>query len=437
MGRRVVVDTGPLARVEGEGSLVIEANGEAAPEVRLNIFEPPRFFEALLRGRRAEEVPDIVSRICGICPVAYQVSSLNAFESLFGVEVDEEVKRLRRILYYGEWIESHALHIYFLAMPDFLGLPDLASTMAKDPEMMREALSLKKLGNELVSAIGGREIHPVSLKIGGIFKAPPREAMAALVPHLDRGISAIQRTARFVSALEKPTLERESILVCLRDRDRYAIDGGEIVSSTGLQIPPSAFEENFTENQIGYSNALQSRTRDGSSYMVGPLARYNLNFGQLSPTAKGLADELDMKPPVSNPFQSIVVRAIEVAHALEEAREEILTYSLPARASVPYERKAGACFGVSEAPRGVLYHSYVVGGKGRIESAKIIPPTAQNQARIEDDVRLLAPRIMKAEATDARRLSEMAVRNYDPCISCATHFLRLEVRDAKGRSARG
>ena len=434
---RVVVDTGPLARVEGEGSLVIETNGEAAPDVRLNIFEPPRFFEALLRGRRAEEVPDIVSRICGICPVAYQVSSLNAFESLFGVEVDEEVKRLRRILYYGEWIESHALHIYFLAVPDFLGLPDLASTMAKDPERIKEALSLKKLGNELVSAIGGREIHPVSLKIGGIFRAPPKEAMAVLVPKLEKGISSAQRTARFVSALDKPTLERESILVSLRSQDRYAIDGGELVSSSGLHIPPSAFEENFRESQVGYTNALQSHTRDGSSYMVGPLARYNLNFGQLHPTAKGLAEELHTEPPVKDPFQSIVLRAIEVAHALEEVKEEILTYSQPARASVPYERKSGVCFGVSEAPRGVLYHSYAVDGKGRIESAKIIPPTSQNQARIEDDVRLLAPRIIKAEATDARRLSEMAVRNYDPCISCATHFLRLEVRDAAGRSARG
>jgi coenzyme F420-reducing hydrogenase alpha subunit len=431
MARRVVVDTGPLARVEGEGSLSIVEKGTGAPEVRLNIFEPPRFFEAFLRGRRAEEIPDIVSRICGICPVAYQISSLNAFEGLFGAEVDEEVRRLRRILYYGEWIESHALHIFMLAAPDFVRVPDAAAMAKRDPEIVRGALTLKRLGNNLMSAVGGREIHPVSLKIGGIYRAPSKEALASFLPELDRLRGSVQKMVAFVSSLERPSLERESTLVCLSDSARYAIDRGDVVSNQGLSFPPSGFEENFEEYQVEYSNALHSRAKGGGSYMVGPLARFSLNYGQLNPAARALAREAGLKPPLKDPFQSILVRALEIVHALEEAAREVEEYEEPVRPSAPYKVKAGTCYGVSEAPRGILYHSYTVNGRGQIETAKIIPPTSQNQARMEDDVRLLVPRIMKSSAVEARRLSEMAIRNYDPCISCATHFLRLDIRRAE------
>jgi len=427
MARRVVVDTGPLARVEGEGSLSIVDTGTGSPEVKLNIFEPPRFFEALLRGRRAEEVPDIVSRICGICPVAYQISSLNALEGLFGVEVDEQVRRLRRILYYGEWIESHALHVFMLAAPDFVKAPDAIALAAKNPGLVKEALALKRLGNNLMSAIGGREIHPVSLKIGGIYRAPSKDALASLTPELDRLRGSVRKMMSFVTSLERPALEREATLVCLHDPARYAIDRGEIITSQGLRIPPSAFEEKFEEYQVDYSNALQSRTRGGGSYMVGPLARFSLNFEQLNPAAKAMAKDVGLKPPLRDPFQSILVRVLEIVHALEETAKEVSDYERPASSSAPYKPRAGVCYGVSEAPRGILYHSYAVNGRGLIERAKIVPPTAQNQARMEDDVRLLAPRIMSSDADEARRLSEMAVRNYDPCISCATHFLRLDI----------
>jgi coenzyme F420-reducing hydrogenase alpha subunit len=428
MARRVLVDTGPMARVEGEGSLSIVETDTGVPEVKLNIFEPPRFFEAFLRGRRAEEVPDIVSRICGICPVAYQISSLNALEGLFGVEVDEQVRRLRRILYYGEWIESHALHIFMLAAPDFMRVPDAIAMAKRDPGIVKGALALKRLGNNLVSAVGGREIHPVSLKIGGIYRAPSREALALLLPELDRLRGPVQKLVAFVSSLERPSLERESTLVCLHDPTRYAIDRGEIVSNQGLRLPPSAFEENFEEYQVEYSNALHSRTKGGGSYMVGPLARFNLNYDQLNPAAKALAKDAGLEPPLKDPFQSILVRALEIVHALEETAREVDEYEEPVRPSVPYKAKAGTCYGVSEAPRGILYHSYSVNSRGQVERAKIVPPTSQNQARMEDDVRLLAPRIMNSGAEEARRLSEMAVRNYDPCISCATHFLRLDIK---------
>ena len=431
MARRVVVDTGPMARVEGEGSLSITDTGTGNPEVRLNIFEPPRFFEALLKGRRAEEVPDIVSRICGICPVAYQISSLNAFEGLFGIEVDEQVRRLRRILYYGEWIESHALHVFMLAAPDFVRVPDAMAMAERAPGLVKEALTLKKMGNSLVSAIGGREIHPVSLKIGGIYRAPSKDALSSLLPELGRLRGSVQKMVAFLSSLERPSLKRESILVCLSDPARYAIDGGEIVSNHGLRLQPSSFEENFEEYQVDHSNALFSRTRGGGSYMVGPLARFSLNFGQLNPVANALAKDMGLKPPLNDPFQSIQLRAIEIVHALAEAEREVQEYVEPVHPSVPYKPKAGVCYGVSEAPRGLLYHSYAVNARGQIERARIVPPTAQNQARMEDDVRLLAPQIIGSDAHEARRLGEMAIRNYDPCISCATHFLRLDIRKAQ------
>ena len=431
MSKRVIVDTGPLARVEGEGSLVIVAAGGQAPEVRLNIFEPPRFFEGFLRGRKAEEVVDIVPRICGICPVAHQTSALNALESLFGVEVDEQVQRLRRILYLGEWIESHSLHIFMLAAPDYVRAPDVVSLGKINPGMVKEALALKRFGNGVMSAVGGREIHPVALKIGGIYRAVSKERLNALVPELDALMSVTERMVRFVAGLDKPALEREATLVCLRDPERYAINGGEIVSSLGLRIPPSAFEENFVEHQVDYSNALQSRTKEGSSYMVGPQARFNLNFAQLHPFVRGLARELGLEPPIRDPFQSICIRSLEVAHSLTELRKEIEEYSKPVHPSVPYEYKAGTCYGVSEAPRGILYHSYAVNGRGQVERARIIPPTSQNQARMEDDIRILAPKIIGAAQHEGRRISEMAIRNFDPCISCATHFLKLDIRNGK------
>jgi coenzyme F420-reducing hydrogenase alpha subunit len=427
LGRKVVVDTGPLARVEGEGSLLIETDGAEISSVRLNIFEPPRFFEGFLKGRKAEEVVDIVPRICGICPVAYQVSALNALESLFGVELDEQVRRLRRILYHGEWIESHSLHIYMLAAPDFLRVPDVLGIASIDPGMVKDALALKRLGNGLMTMIGGREIHPVSLKIGGIYRAPKKESLVKMLPEIDRLRGTMERMVRFVASLKKPSLARTRVLVSLRNPDRYAIDGGDIATSTGLRFPPSKFEENFVETEVGYSNALQSHLKDGAPYEVGPQARFNLNFEQLNPVAKEMAKEIGLVPPVTDPFQNIGMRAIEAMHALEEVRLEIEAYSQPLRPYVPYQYKAGTCYGVSEAPRGLLYHSYVVNARGQVERAKIVPPTAQNLARIEEDVRLLAPQIVKAGEKEATRLGEMAVRNYDPCISCATHFLRVEI----------
>jgi sulfhydrogenase subunit alpha len=428
LSKRIVVDTGPLARVEGEGSLVIESEAGKVLDVRLNIFEPPRYYEAFLQGRKVEEVVDIVSRICGICPVAYQISALNALEGLFGLEVDEQVQRLRRLLYLGEWIESHSLHVFMLAAPDFLRVPDALTLAKKEPDLVKKALSLKHLGNSIMAVIGGREIHPVSLKLGGIHKAPTEEALVDLTSKLDTLRAFAEESVRFSAQLESPSLDRDVTFVALREPSGYAITGGDIVSSKGLHISPSAFEDNFVEHQVEYSHALRSLTKEGGSYMVGPLARVNLNFNRLHPKAREMAAEIGFKPPINDPFKSIVARALELVHALEQVKEEVELYSEPAHPHPSYEYREGTGHGVSEAPRGILYHSYKVNRKGYIEKAKIVPPTAQNQVRIEEDVRGLAPRILEASPEEGRRLSEMAVRNYDPCISCATHFLKLKIR---------
>jgi sulfhydrogenase subunit alpha len=431
MSKRLVVDTGPLARVEGEGSLTIEAAGNEVLDVKLNIFEPPRYFESLLRGRKVEDVVDIVSRICGICPVAYQVSALNALEGLFSIEVDEQVQRLRRILYYGEWIESHALHIFMLAAPDFLNVPDVIAIAKNSAELVKKALTVKKLGNRMMTVVGGREVHPVATRIGGVYKAPTKESLQAVAVELKGSLAFAKEAVKVVASFEKPRLQRNDVtLVALKDSARYAIDRGEIISNGGARLPPSSFEQYFEPHQVNYSNSLRWSLKGGGPYMVGPLARFNLNYSQLHPTALECAESVGFKPPVTDPFLSVVARAVELVHAIEEVSKEVDDYVRPPRSYVDYKYVEGTGFGVSEAPRGVLYHRYGVDSQGYVTNARIAPPTAQNLMRVEEDVRQLAPVILSKEPGEARRISEIAVRNYDPCISCATHFLKLRINRA-------
>jgi len=427
MNRRIIVDTGPLARVEGEGSLLIEMDGKRVVNVQLKIFEPPRYYEAFLRGRKVEEVVDMVPRICGICPVAYQISALNAIEGLFGVEVPSGAKTLRALLYLGEWIESHALHVFMLAAPDYFGVPDCFALYRREPELVKQALRLKQLGNRLMAVIGGREVHPVSLRIGGVHKLPHETSLKEVRANLKSSLEFAMKAVALISRLEAPHLARKVTYVALRSEDGYAFLDGDVMTSDGARITPSRFEEEFVERQVGYSNSLRSLTKDGRPYMVGPLARVNMNFDRLSPSAAEVAEKVGLAPMEDDPFKSMLARAVELVHACEETVRLIGEYDGNIRPHVPYEYKEGTGYGVSEAPRGVLYHRYEVDRKGQVLQAKIVPPTAQNQMRIEEDVRLLMPKVIRAGTDRVRRLSEMAVRNYDPCISCATHFLKVNI----------
>lgn len=419
-----------LARVEGEGSLWIRFRADGPPDVRLRIFEAPRFFEALLVGRAYTEAPDITSRVCGICPVAYLMSSCHAMEDALGVRVDGPIRTLRRLLYCGEWIESHTLHIFFLHAPDFLGYPD-AMAMAKDhPDVVRRGLRMKKAGNAIVALLGGRSIHPISVRVGGFTRAPSRADLLSLLPELEWGRRAARESLRWLADLPFPELEREYELVALHHPDEYPMNEGRLASSQGLDAPVRNFDEHFVESQVEGSNALVSRRRDGGAYLCGPLARFHLGFELLSPEALSAAREIGLTPPVKNPFRSLLVRTIEVLHAFDEAARIVETYVPPDPPFVPASPRPGTGYALTEAPRGSLFHRYTLDEQGIIRQAKLVPPTSQNLLSIEDDVRALAPRLRALPHPEATLLAERAVRNHDPCISCSTHFLTLQREEA-------
>jgi sulfhydrogenase subunit alpha len=430
VAERRTIRTDYLARVEGEGAMTVRLSDGRVEHVELRIFEPPRFFEALLRGRSFREAPDITARICGICPVAYQTSAVNALESLAGVEVPEPIRILRRLLYCGEWIESHALHVYMLHAPDFLGYAGAVELARDAPDAVERGLALKKTGNEVMALVGGREIHPINVRVGGFYRAPTRRELGMLVDPLERAREAALETVRWTAGFDFPERRVDCELVALSHPDDYAIERGRIRSDAGLDISAGEYDEHFEEEHVERSTALHSRLRERGTYLCGPLARFSLNRDRLSPLALEAAREAGLDAPCRDPFRSIVVRSVELVYACDEALRLIETYEEPDTPAVPVEPIAGTGFGVSEAPRGLLYHRYRVDADGTILDAKIVPPTSQNQSAIEDDLREVVGRYAHLDDEKLRALCEQTIRNYDPCISCATHFLTLEVERA-------
>ena len=416
-----------LARVEGEGALYVKIDGQKVTDVKLKIFEPPRFFEAFLRGRRFSEAPDITARICGICPIAYQMSACHAMEDACGVKVTGPIRDLRRLIYCGEWIESHTLHVYMLHAPDFLGYED-AIRMAKDHgAVVQQGLKLKKTGNDIVNLVGGREIHPINVRVGGFYKWPGKQELAELAEKLKWALDAALETVRWVAKLPFPNFERDYEFVALRHPGEYPFNEGRLVSSKGLDIPIGEYEQNFAEEHVAHSNALHSVLKDRGAYFVGPQARYSLNFDQLSPVAQDAAKNAGLKTVSRNPFHSIIVRAVETVYACDEALRIIKNLEVPDKPAVEVEPRDGAGCGCTEAPRGILFHRYRIGKDGTILDAKIVPPTSQNQKTIEGDLRELVPTIIAMPKNKLQWQCEQAIRNYDPCISCATHFLKLHI----------
>jgi sulfhydrogenase subunit alpha len=425
--RTKTIRTDYLARVEGEGAMLVEIADGRVSDVKLNIYEPPRFFEAFLRGRAFTEAPDITARICGICPVAYQMSSVQAMEQACGVEVGGQLRALRRLLYCGEWIESHALHVFMLHLPDFLGY-ESAIELAKDNrDLVATALELKKTGNELMTVVGGREVHPINVKVGGFYRAPRKRELAALVDRLERAREIALGAVRFTAGLDFPDYEQDYELVCLGEPGEYPIERGRIVSNRGLDIGVTEYDEHFVEEHVEWSNALHSRLVERGSYLCGPLARFALSADRLSPPARNAASEAGLEATERNPFRSIVVRCVELVYAADEALRLIAEYEEPDAPAVAVEPRAGTGYGCTEAPRGILYHRYRIDADGTILDAKIVPPTSQNQKTIEEDLRGVVERSLEVPDEELTLLCEQAIRNYDPCISCATHFLKLEI----------
>lgn len=428
-----VVQVETLTRVEGEGGLTIKLRDDRVEEVRLEIFEPPRLFEALLKGRPLEDVPDITARICGICPVAYQMSSVHALESALGIQITPELRRLRRLLYCGEWIESHALHVYLLNAPDFLGYHSGLEMAESFPDEVNRGLRMKKHGNQLLEVLGGRAIHPINVCVGGFYRAPRREDLQKLIPDFQWCLEAAVATTRWVAQFEFPQFDCDYQLVTLAHEDEYPMNEGRITTSDAESIAVADYETEFEERHVEHSTALHSvRTASGSTYLVGPLARVGLNWRQLSPTARALAEEvaeqLQFTWPSGNPFHSIVARGVELVHAYEEALEILRDYRPPRPAKIEYDYRAGEGCAATEAPRGTLYHRYQVDADGRVTFAKIVPPTSQNQPQIETDLRQWLPQALTDDDAETARQCENLVRCYDPCISCSTHFMKVDIQ---------
>ena len=417
-----------LARVEGEGAMFLKIRDGELEDVKLKIFEPPRFFEGLLRGRKYSEAPDITARICGICPVAYQMSAVHAIENAFGITVDGPLRDLRRLLYCGEWISSHVLHIYMLHAPDFLGYPSSVH-MAKDfPELVERGLQLKKAGGELMRLLGGREVHPINVRVGGFYKVPTKQELRAIVPALGQARETARETVRWAATLDFPEFEQDYTFVAMQHSDEYPMNEGRIVSSKGLNISAADFEDHFEEIHVAYTNALHCVMKDSqASYHVGPMARYALNFAQYPESTQDEAKRAGLDSVCNNPFKSILVRSLEVLYACEEALRIISNYQTPEFPFVEIEPRLATGYPVTEAPRGILYHRYELDDQGNILHCNIIPPTSQNQKMIEDDLRKFVPLYLDQPDEKLQWYAEQSIRNYDPCISCATHFLKLDI----------
>jgi sulfhydrogenase subunit alpha len=419
-----------LARVEGEGALTLRLRDGRIDTLELRIYEPPRLFEKFLEGRDWHEVPDMVARVCGICPVAYQMSAVHALEQAFGIESSPRVRTLRRLFYCGEWIQSHSLHIHLLAAPDFLGFDSAPAMARRYPEEVRRGLRLQGIGNEIIRLLGARSVHPVGARVGDFHRLPRPDELRVLRERLPQALEDARALVRWTAGLELPLDDQVFTCVALRHPDEYPMNEGRIVSSDGLDIDIGEYETHFREFQVPWSTALHSLLHE-RPYLVGPLARLNLNHDRLPDPVGLLLRETGIAFPSRNMFHSIVARAVEIHFALWEAARLLETDDGAAVAPASITPRAGIGFGCTEAPRGLLWHRYAIDAQGRVAAARIVPPTSQNQARIEADLRAaLQAHGITRPAEDVRRRAEMVIRNYDPCISCATHFLRVHVENA-------
>jgi coenzyme F420-reducing hydrogenase alpha subunit len=416
-----------LARVEGEGALRVTMERGEIVELRLQIFEPPRFFEAFLRDRDAAEVPDLVARICGICPIAYQMSAVHALERLFGLAIDPQVRALRRLYYCGEWIESHSLHVHLLAAPDFFGCESAIELARKDRAAVERGLRLKQAGNAILAALGGRSVHPVGAAVGGFWRSPRPAELAPLRETLQRAREDAAECLRWTARLPLPDRSLDAEFVSLRHAEEYPMNEGRMASSRGLDCSVERFDDFFEEYQVPHSNALHARIKARGPYFVGPLARLNLNFDRLGPAVTSAVRDAGVTFPSCNPHVSIVARAVEILYSIDEALRVIDAYEPPPIPKTPLVPRAGRAAAVTEAPRGSLYQSYETDERGLVRSARIVPPTSQNLAQIESDLAIGAAQTLRRPRRQAAVEFERLIRNYDPCISCSTHSLRLDV----------
>jgi len=421
------VNINHVTRVEGHGSVHVEVEGGEVRVARLEIDESPRYFEALVQGRDYSEVAVITSRICGICAVAHTTVSLRATESAFGITPSVQTTRLRKLMYFGEIIQSHVLHLYFLVAPDFFGAASVVPMAESQPEAVRTALRLKGLANDLCAVVGGRHVHPIALAVNGITKLPDMDALLEIRRRLIDARKEVDYTMGLLRTLRLPEFERETEYLSLKGDTEYPFIEGRIVSSLGNESEPEGYKTMIHESVVVGSTAKHVRT-DNGTFMVGALSRFNNNAGLLHPKALETADSLGLKAPCHNPYMINVAQFVETVHCIEEAISLIGTLAETGMEEEPRDvkHKAGRGVAAVEAPRGLLFHDYTYDAGGKVTDANCIIPTGQNIANIEADMRAVAPGLVALPREEAELKLKMLVRAYDPCISCATHSIDVK-----------
>jgi len=410
-----------LARVEGRGALnlSISKNGKIE-KLQFRIYEPPRFFESFLIGRKYNEVMELASRICGICPVAHQITALRAIENAMGVEPSKQTKDLRKLLAISAHIQSNVLSMYFLSLPDLMGYESIIAMVKDHRDIVKRGLKLKKLGNDITDIIGGKAVHPVTAVVGGFTSIPNKNQLQKIKKRLMEAKDDAFKTVKLFTDVKIPNFTRKCEHIAISDTKEYSINEGRLKSTMGLDIDEMNYRDYISEKQVPYSTALHSQVRNRDSFMVGPLPRVNINFNQLSSDAKNAAEDSGIKFPNYNPFRSHFARAIELVHDIDESIEII------DRLPLKDEKKEVVCrsgFGaaITEAPRGSLYHSYDLDSNGIVKGADLVPPTAHNAYNIEKDINEFVRTILNKSIEEITLQCEMLIRAYDPCISCSSH----------------
>jgi len=424
----VNVNVHHLTRVEGHGNIVVDVKNGELVKCEWQVVEAPRFFEAMLRGRPYSEASHITSRICGICSVGHATASLRASENALGVEISEQTELLRKLLFHGEMIDSHVLHVYLLVAPDFFGAGSVLPLAASHPEVVLRALRIKKLSGDLCAMVAGRHTHPIAMTIGGFTHLPTIKELLAMRERLVSAREDMDESIALFKTLPWPDFERETEYVSLQKDDEYAFIDGRITTTDGFSFSLSEYRKVTNEYSVPQSTAKWAR-HNRESYMVGALARFNNNYEQLHPRAKAAAAELGMEPIVYNPFLNSAAQAIEMVHCVEDSIhiiDELVDRGIQQEEAYEFQGKGGEGVGSCDVPRGILFHNYVIGDDGLIQGANCIIPTNQNHANIEADMRALLPQIIDRPQEEITLMMEMLVRAYDPCISCSTHLLAVE-----------
>jgi len=424
----VKIEVHHVTRVEGHGSIVVDLAKGEIKECRFDVVEAPRFFEAMLRGRPHTELSHITSRICGICSVGHGTASVQATEKAMGVEISEQAWLLRKLIMHGEIIDSHVLHTYYLAAPDQFGVDSVIPLVKTHREVVERALRIKKLSGDLCAMIAGRHIHPCALVVGGFTHTPTAAELESMAARLVDARADMDATVDLFAGLKWPEFERETEYVSLRNDDEYAFIGDTIVTSDGFTYPVEEYQS-VTNEECKPTSTAKFTHHNRASYMVGAMARLNINFDQLHPRAKDAAAKLGLEPMLTNPYLNTPSQVVEMVHCVEDAiriTEELLARPVQLEGPADVDVKAGQGVCACEVPRGTLFHRYVYDEDGLCQEADCVIPTNQNLGSINEDMQELVPQIKDKPQEEIRLLLEMLVRAYDPCISCSTHFLTVE-----------